>query len=207
MGPPGSGKGTQAKRISEFCKIPHISTGEILRQAISAKDHIARCVKAYMNKGKLVPDEIIYSIVRRRLKKADARKSFVLDGFPRNVQQAEVLEKMLGGNVKLGVFNLEVKTSTIIRRLSKRRICKVCGHSYHMEFQPPKFDEKCDRCDGDLYQRDDDKAETIKERLKVYVAQTEPLIKYYAKKKLVRPIEGMGSIDDIFGRIKKTLEG
>ena len=206
MGPPGSGKGTQAKRISEFCKIPHISTGEILRQAISAKDHIARCVKAYMNKGKLVPDEIIYSIVRRRLKKADARKSFVLDGFPRNVQQAEVLEKMLGGNVKLGVFNLEVKTSTIIRRLSKRRICKVCGHSYHMEFQPPKFDEKCDRCDGDLYQRDDDKPAAIKNRLKVYERESMPVVEYYRKKGFLITINGEGTEEKIFSKIKKYLK-
>ena len=144
LGPPGSGKGTQAKRISEFCKSPHISTGEILRKAVSGTDKTARRIKFYMNKGKLVPDEIIFSIIRKHLKKTDAKKGFVLDGFPRNVQQSEVLKKILG-DVDLIVFNLKVGTDTIIRRLSGRRVCKVCGSNYHMEFQPPKFDEKCDR--------------------------------------------------------------
>ncbi len=159
-----------------------------------------------MNKGELVPDAIIFSIIRKRLKKIDAGKGFVLDGFPRNIQQAEVLEKIIGECVTLSVFNLKVKTSTIIRRLSKRRVCKSCGSNYHMEFQPPKFDEKCDRCGIGLYQRDDDKPKAIRNRLKVYEKESKPLVEYYRRKRVLTSIKGEGNEREIFSSIKKHLK-
>lgn len=206
LGPPGSGKGTQAKKISEFYKIPHVSTGEILRQTVSTPSRLAKRIRTYMNKGELVPDRIIFSIIRRRLKKTDTKIGFVLDGFPRNIQQARVLDKILNENSGVNVFNLEVKTGTIIRRLSKRRVCKSCGSNYHMEFQPPKVDEKCDRCAVALYQRDDDKPLAIRNRLKVYEKESRPLAEYYRKKGFLISVKGEGSEEEIFSSIRKHLK-
>ena len=162
-----------------------------------------------MNKGRLVPDKIIFSIIRRYLKKADARKGFVLDGFPRNIQQAKALEKILGECANLKVLNLNVKTNTIIRRLSKRRVCSSCGSNYHMVArgdQSPKFDEKCDRCGAPLYQRDDDKPIAIRNRLRVYEIESKPLVEYYRKKGFLISVNGEGSEEEIFSTIKKYLK-
>ena len=205
LGPPGSGKGTQAKKISQYCKIAHISTGEILRKTINKKSKLAKSIKSFMNKGELVPDSIIFSIIRRRLKEADSKKGFLFDGFPRNIDQAITIEKILGSGSDIKVFNIEVKTSTLIKRLSKRRVCRDCGDTYHLEFQPPKKDKICNKCGGELYQRDDDKPAAINNRLRVYNKQSKPLIQYYRKKGFLISINGEGSESRVFLNIKKYL--
>lgn len=205
LGPPGCGKGTQAKRLSKFYKISHISTGDILRKSLQRNDSISNKVKNYMNKGELVPDEIIFSIIKRRLKKRDASKGFVLDGFPRSIKQARELENLLR-DVKIVVLNLKAKTPTIIRRLSGRRVCPNCGANYHIKFQPPKIDEKCDKCGVKLYQRNDDKPKAIRNRLRVYKKESNSLLKYYQKKGLLKSINGEGDEIKIFDEIKSLID-
>ncbi len=209
LGPPGSGKGTQAKMLVDKYGIPQISTGDILREAVKEGTPLGKEAKKYMDEGKLVPDEVVVGIVRERLKEPDCTKGFILDGFPRTIPQAEALDKTLQ---KMGkgidhVLSLEVDKEELVRRLSGRRTCKKCGAMYHIIFDPPKKDGICDRCGGELYQRDDDKEETIRERLRVYEEQTAPLIEYYRKKGLLRPIDGVGKIEEIFARITEAIEG
>jgi adenylate kinase len=205
LGPPGSGKGTQAIRISKKYKIAHISTGEILRRTVSQKNKLARAIKAYMNSGELVPDDIIVSIVTKRLKEKDAKKGFLLDGFPRNINQAKVLEKMLGNIDDFMVFYLRVSDGMVVRRLSKRRVCRKCGLNYHLEFGPPKIKGKCDKCGSDIYQRDDDRPVAIKNRLKVYKRESRPLIKYYEKKGILTSIDAEKSEDQVFFSFMKKI--
>ncbi|SNQ62386.1 adenylate kinase [Candidatus Methanoperedens nitratireducens] len=208
LGPPGAGKGTQAKKIAEHYSLPHISTGDILRENISNNTSLGVKAKSYMAKGELVPDELLITIIRDRLSKPDCSKGFLLDGYPRTVPQADALQMILTeSNKKLDiVLNIDVDDEELIKRLSGRRVCASCGMSYHMIFNPPKEDEICDKCKGKLYQREDDKPEAIRNRLMVYKKQTQPLIEYYTRKGLLRMVDGGKDIPEIFEDIKKILE-
>ena len=208
LGAPGAGKGTQASRISEKYGIPQISTGDILRSAVREGTELGKKAKEYMDRGELVPDEIVIGIVRERIVQDDCKKGFILDGFPRTVVQAEALDKMLE---ELGlsidyVINIDVPEEEIVKRLTGRRTCRNCQAMYHVIFNPPKKDNVCDKCGGELYQRDDDKEETIRARLEVYKKQTAPLIDYYSKKGKLVNIDGTKSIDEIFEEIVRVLE-
>ncbi|MHA1595492.1 MAG: adenylate kinase [Candidatus Baldrarchaeia archaeon] len=208
FGPPGAGKGTQAKKLSEVFGIPHIATGDILREEVARGTELGKLAKSYMDRGELVPDDIIIRIIEERLKREDCRNGFILDGFPRTMAQAEALDDLLRRlNIKLdAVINLEVSDDEVVRRLSYRRICKKCGKIYHLMFDPPKEDNICDMCGGELYQRDDDKEEVIRNRLEVYRKQTLPLLKYYEEKGLLININGERSIDEVFNDIIRVLE-
>ncbi|RTZ91118.1 MAG: adenylate kinase [Deltaproteobacteria bacterium] len=207
LGPPGAGKGTQAVRLVKHFGIPQISTGDILRKAVKDGTELGTLAKRYMDRGDLVPDEVVIGIIRDRLMEPDCEKGYILDGFPRTIAQAEALDEMLD---KMGVridhvINISVGDEEIIKRLTGRRTCPNCGAGYHILFDPPKEDGICDKCGGKLIQRDDDKEETIRARLKVYRQQTEPLIKYYEEKQLIRNIPGEGNMDEIFGEILRAL--
>jgi adenylate kinase len=207
LGPPGGGKGTQAKPLMERYKIPQISTGDILRDNLKRGTELGKQAKAFMDKGQLVPDEVVIGIIRNRLGAADCKPGFMLDGFPRTVPQAEALGKVLSDmSLKIDhVISIEVPDTELVKRLTGRRTCRSCGDGYHVMFKLPKKEGACDKCGGELYQRDDDNETTVRNRLEVYKKSTQPLIDYYQKKGLLRPIEGMGSIQDIFGRITKVL--
>jgi adenylate kinase len=209
IGPPGSGKGTQGKLIAERCRIPQISTGDILREAVRNGSALGLKAKASMGRGDLVPDEVVIGIIEERLMQGGCGKGFLLDGFPRTVAQAHALERMLGrrGLAIDHVISIEIEREELIRRLMGRRTCGRCGAMYHALFNPPKKEGICDQCGGSLYQRDDDKEETIRSRFDVYSQQTGPVIQYYASKGLVRAINGVGPIDDIFDRILEVMEG
>ncbi|HDM76271.1 MAG TPA: adenylate kinase [Deltaproteobacteria bacterium] len=207
LGPPGAGKGTQAKMLIEKYGIPQISTGDMLRAAVKAGTQLGLEAKKYMDKGELVPDEVVIGLVKERLQEPDCAKGFMLDGFPRTVAQAEVLDRELEAMGKAidHVICIEVPNEELIARLTGRRTCKECGAGYHLKFDPPKVDGVCDKCGGKLYQRDDDNEETVKARLKVYQDQTFPLIEYYDKQGKLRRIDGVGEIKAIFERITKVL--
>lgn len=207
MGPPGAGKGTQAARIASYYGIPHISTGDIFRAAIQAGTELGKRAKEYLDAGKLVPDQLTIEIIRQRLKNKDCDKGFLLDGFPRTLPQAEALDQLLNGlGVKLdAVLNIAVDTEDLIRRLTGRRVCRQCGATYHVVFQPPAREGVCDRCGGELYQRTDDNEETVVGRLNVYREQTAPLLKYYQKRGLLREVNGNASIDDVWDEIQGIL--
>jgi adenylate kinase len=209
LGPPGSGKGTQAHMMVERYHIPQISTGDILRAAVKSETPLGIEAKRYMEQGELVPDELVVSIIRDRLKAIDCNGGFILDGFPRTLPQAEALDTTLKGMEREidHVLNIEVERDELIRRLTGRRTCRSCGVMYHIILDPPKSDGLCDKCGGELYQRDDDKQETIRARLQVYEKQTAPLIDYYRERGLLRSIEGVGVIKDIFHTIVKIIEG
>lgn len=185
LGPPGSGKGTYASKLTKILGVPHISTGDMVREEIKAQTEMGRRMKEYSDKGELVPDEMIINLLTERLKKPDAKGGFILDGFPRTLRQAEALEKI--SKVDL-VVNLNVPDEIIVQRLSNRLVCKRCGAIYNRLTLKPKVDEICDLCGGELYQREDDKPEVIRERLKVYRRSTEPLIEYYRSKGLLRDV-------------------
>jgi adenylate kinase len=208
MGPPGSGKGTQGKLIAEKYHIPQISTGDILREAISNGLALGLKARAYMARGELVPDEVVIGIIEDRLMQRNYEKGFLLDGFPRTVAQAEALQRMLGkrGLTVDHVINIEIEAEELISRLRGRRTCSRCGAMYHLLFNPPKRDGICDTCGGSLYQRDDDKEETIRSRLDIYSQQTRPVIQYYASQGLLRSIDGVGNIGDIFHLILEKTE-
>ncbi len=209
MGLPGAGKGTQAERIVEEFHIPHISTGDMFRSALKEGTNMGLKAKEYMDKGLLVPDEVVIGIVEERLNQDDCRMGFLLDGFPRTVPQAEALDALL---IRLGrnldhVINIDVNKDYLVERLTGRRICTICGSTYHMIFNPSINEGKCDKCSGDLYQRDDDKEETVLTRLEVNIKQTEPLLNYYSGKNLLRTIEGNQEIDKVFNSISLILRG
>jgi adenylate kinase len=207
LGPPGSGKGTQAKMLSERLGMLHLSTGDILREAVKEGTPLGREAKRYMDEGKLVPDEVVIGIVKEWLLSKGVERGVIFDGFPRTVAQAEALDRMmkeLGGKIDW-VIDIEVSEAEVLKRLSGRRTCRNCGAMYHLTFNPPKVDEKCDRCGGELYQRDDDKEETIKSRLKVYREQTEPLKDYYKKLGIMKSISGEGEIEEIQREILKAI--
>jgi adenylate kinase len=208
LGAPGAGKGTQAKRLVEKYGIPQISTGDLLRAAVAAGTALGKEAKSYMDRGELVPDSVVLGMVKERLSQDDCKKGFILDGFPRNVAQAEALDKMLAEmNMPLDIaLNLDVPFDDLMKRLTGRRTCKSCGQMYNVYYSPSKVEGKCDKCGGELFQRDDDKEETIRKRLEVYKAQTEPLIDYYSKKGILKSVSGTGSIDEIFNSICAILE-
>jgi len=207
LGPPGSGKGTQAKLLSKKYSIPHIAMGDILREEVAKKTPLGKKVNIYMSKGELVPDEIVIEVLKKRLQEADCVNGFILDGFPRTLNQAKALDNMLNElNLKIdAVIYIDVPDEEIMKRLSLRRTCKVCGRIYNLHYNPPKQDGKCDVCGGELIIRDDDKPEVIKNRLKVYNDQTKPLVNYYETHKLLIRINGVDPIDKVFQQIVKEL--
>lgn len=207
LGAPGSGKGTQAKFLVQKYSIPQISTGDILREEVKSGTVLGLKAKEYMDKGRLVPDGVVVGMVEERVKKGDCRAGFILDGFPRTVAQADALEGTLQRMKKAlsRVILVNVDEDELVKRLTGRRVCEKCGAGYHVIFDPPKQEGVCDKCQGKLYQRDDDKESTIRNRLKVYHNQTAPLIEYYQKKQLLSMVDGMGSIEEIFERISKAL--
>ncbi len=207
LGPPGAGKGTQAKMLVEQYGIPQISTGDILRKAAAAGTDLGKEAKKYMDAGNLVPDDVVIGLVRERLKEPDCKAGYILDGFPRTVNQAKTLDDILKKMTDslTHVISIEVDEKDLLTRLTGRRTCRSCGAMYHVKFEPPKKGDVCDKCGGELYQRDDDKEETIMSRLKVYKQQTEPLIAYYKGTGLLRSIPGTGGIKDIFNSITTVL--
>lgn len=207
LGMPGAGKGTQAKKISQKYRVPQISTGDILRQAVKDETGLGKQAKSYMDKGLLVPDEVIVSIVRERLGESDCNAGYILDGFPRTVFQACALTETLesSGSKIDAVLNIVVEEEEVVRRLGGRRICRDCSMMYHVTFNPPEKMGVCDQCGGKLYQRDDDKNETIKKRLDQYRQQTQPLDHYYTERRILNTISGAGGIDDIFNNIDVVL--
>jgi adenylate kinase len=209
LGAPGAGKGTQAKKLIEKYGIPQISTGDLLRAAVSAGTALGKEAKSYMDKGELVPDSVVLGMVEERLKQDDCKKGYILDGFPRNTAQAQALDKMLAAlNMSLtGAVSVDVPFEDLMKRLTGRRTCKACGQMYNIYFSAPKKEGACDKCSGELYQRDDDKEATIKKRLEVYTAQTEPLMGYYRNKGILNSVAGTGSIDEIFSKVCAILEG
>ncbi|MBA3233624.1 MAG: adenylate kinase [Propionibacteriales bacterium] len=208
VGAPGAGKGTQAKFIAEHYGIPPISTGDIFRANIAAKTELGREAKRYMDAGDLVPDKVTIGIVRDRLAQDDTEPGFLLDGFPRTVGQARALTAIVDdlGTPLDVVLELQVDDDEVVRRLSGRRTCRSCGHVWHLEFDPPSTDGICDECGGELFQRDDDRPETIRRRLEVYADQTEPLVGFYTDAGLLRAITAQGSVDEITQLAIEALE-
>ncbi|ADQ05014.1 adenylate kinase [Caldicellulosiruptor owensensis OL] len=207
LGAPGAGKGTQAEYLSKRFSIPHISTGDILRENVKNETELGKKAKEYMDKGLLVPDEIVIEIVKDRIAKEDCKNGFLLDGFPRTIAQAEALDRVLQelGQKIDKVLNIEVPDEKILERMSGRRICKNCGASFHIIYRPPQKEGICDICGGELYQREDDKEETVKKRLEVYHAQTQPLIDYYKAKGLLVVAYGQEEIADTTKEVLKAL--
>lgn len=207
LGPPGAGKGTQAKRILAKLNAPQISTGEIFRAAVKEGTEMGKKAKEYMDKGELVPDEVVVGIVADRLGQADCEGGFLLDGFPRTTPQADALAEVL---VKMErrldhVVALSVPDEELMKRLTGRRVCKSCGEEFHVMFKKPVRDCVCDKCDGEIHQRADDNEESIGKRLTEYHNQTQPLIDYYSERGLLRGIDGLGTMDEVFGRIEKVF--
>jgi adenylate kinase len=207
LGAPGAGKGTQAKILIEKYGMPQISTGDLLRAAVAAGTALGKEAKSYMDKGELVPDSVVLGMVQERLKQDDCKKGYILDGFPRNTAQAEALDKMLASmDMSLtAALSVDVPLDDLMKRLTGRRTCKGCGQMYNIYFKAPAKEGVCDKCSGELYQRDDDKEATIKKRLEVYTAQTEPLIGYYRNKGILKSVSGTGSIDEIFKKVTEAL--
>ncbi len=207
LGAPGAGKGTQAKMIAEKYGIPHISTGDIFRANIKEGTPLGREAKGYMDKGQLVPDELTVRILLDRVASDDCSNGYVLDGFPRTIPQAEVLDSelsKLGDKVDFAI-NVDVPDENIVRRMGGRRACVTCGATYHIEHVPPKKEGICDKCGSELILRDDDKPETVQKRLSVYHEQTQPLIEYYDKKGILKTVDGTVDMMDVFGAITDIL--
>ena len=207
LGAPGAGKGTQAKMIAEKCGIPHISTGDIFRANIKNGTELGAKAKEYMDKGLLVPDELVCDLVVDRIQQADCEKGYILDGFPRTIPQAEALKAALNAiEQKLDyAIDIDVPDENIINRMSGRRACVGCGATYHVVFNPTKVEGKCDVCGESLILRDDDKPETVKKRLDVYHTQTQPLIDFYSARKVLVEVDGTQSMDKVFEDIMKIL--
>lgn len=208
MGAPGAGKGTQAKILMDRYDIVQISTGDMLRAAIKAGTELGKSAKSYMDQGKLVPDDVIVGLIKDRLKEDDCNNGFILDGFPRTLAQAEELNTVLKDiNKELDfVISFDVTEKELIERLTGRRICKNCGTSFHIKFNPPKKENICDNCGGELYTRDDDNEETAKNRLTVYNKQTAPLIEYYKEKGIYKEVNGEQGIDEIAAELQEIFK-
>ncbi len=207
LGAPGAGKGTQAKQIADKYHIPHISTGDIFRANIKENTELGKKAKTYMDQGLLVPDELVVDLVVDRLSQDDAKKGYVLDGFPRTIPQAKALDEALA---KIGekldyAINVDVPDENIVRRMSGRRACVACGGTYHIKYNPTKVEGVCDACGGELVLRDDDQPETVKKRLDVYHEQTQPLIDYYKKSGVLNDVDGTVDLDDVFAAIVTIL--
>jgi adenylate kinase len=207
IGPPGAGKGTQATRMIERLQVPQISTGDMFRAAVKEGTPMGKKAKECMDKGALVPDEVVIGVVNERFQKPDCKKGFILDGFPRTLDQAKALDELLK---KLGtkldhVVVIEVPDDYLVERLTGRRTCKGCNYMHHIKFDPPKKEGVCDKCGAELYQRDDDKEATIRQRLTNYHNQTSPLIEYYGKQNVVRMIKGTGSMEQVQDAVKAAI--
>lgn len=207
LGAPGAGKGTQAKKLIDKYGIPQISTGDILRKAVADGTALGKEAKSFMDSGGLVPDSVVIGLVKERIVQDDCKKGYILDGFPRTTPQAEALDKVLADmNAPLDTaLSVDVDTDILMKRLTGRRTCKSCQQMFNIYFGPPKKEGACDKCGGELFQRADDKEETIKNRLEVYEKSTAPLMDYYSKKNILKSVEGMGSVDDIFNKVCKIL--
>jgi adenylate kinase len=207
VGPPGAGKGTQAQFIASHLSIPKISTGDIFRANVSGGTDLGKLAKEYMDRGDLVPDEVTVAMVRDRLGEDDAQEGFLLDGFPRNVPQAEILKKMLAewGTSLDVVLELVVDDEEVVRRLAGRRTCRSCGKVWHVDFDPPTKDGVCDACGGELFQRDDDREDTIRHRLEVYQEQTSPLISFYADEGILVGVDATGPVEEVTQRAMAAL--
>ncbi|MYZ07380.1 adenylate kinase [Streptomyces sp. SID2999] len=209
VGPPGAGKGTQAVRLAEKLGVPHISTGDLFRANISRQTELGKLAKSYMDAGNLVPDEVTIAMAKDRMEQPDAENGFLLDGFPRNVSQAEALDELLQGEgIKLdAVLDLEVPEEEVVKRIAGRRICRNdSSHVFHVTYSAPKKEGVCDVCGGELYQRDDDSEDTVRKRLEVYHTQTEPIIDYYKAQGLVVTISSLGPVDKITKRALEALK-
>jgi len=207
FGPPGAGKGTQAKLLSSYLKIPHVSTGDILRENVKQDTGLGQKAKSYMNTGELVPDELVTDMMSERVRKSDAKDGFILDGYPRSIPQAEAFSNILkeiGSEIDLAIY-IETSRDVIVKRLSGRWLCKKCGRIYHTVNMPPKKDNICDDCNIDLYQREDDKEETILNRLNVYLKQSTPVLDYYSKESKLKKVDGDHSPEVIFDSLKIIL--
>ncbi len=207
LGAPGAGKGTQAKKLIEKNAIPQISTGDLLRAAVAAETELGREAKSFMDKGELVPDAVVLGMVEERLGQDDCQQGYILDGFPRNTAQAEALDQMLASlSMELdAALSVDVPLEDLMKRLTGRRTCRDCGQMYNVYFSAPAEEGKCDKCGGELYQRDDDQEATISKRLEVYNEQTAPLIDYYASKGILKSVSGTGDIEEIFANVCATL--
>jgi adenylate kinase len=210
IGPPGSGKGTQAKRLASRFEIPHISTGDMLREAVADGSPLGQQAAPIMAAGALVPDDLMIGIINERMAKADARKGFILDGFPRTLVQAEKLDGILSsasgnGEDPLRVLQLLVPDDAIVRRITMRRTCAQCGAIYHLENNPPANDSVCDRCGAEVMARPDDTEEAVRKRLESFHRQTMPVATYYKSKQILREVDGVGPLDVVFERIEKSL--
>jgi adenylate kinase len=207
LGPPGAGKGTQAERLQEDFALAHISTGDMLRAQVSQGTDLGRKAKQYMDVGELVPDEVILGIIAARISEQDAREGFLLDGFPRNIAQAEALSQTLAASERrlTGVLLVDVTDEEVVRRLSGRRVCLKTGHVYHVEFDPPKHEGACDQDGSRLIQRDDDKEDVIRRRLEVYARQTAPLIEHYENAGLLRRFDGSRDPNEVHDRIRAAV--
>ncbi|WP_149825912.1 adenylate kinase [Streptomyces tailanensis] len=209
VGPPGAGKGTQAAFLANNLSIPHISTGDLFRANISKKTELGKLAKSYMDKGELVPDEVTIAMAKDRMDQPDAVDGFLLDGFPRNVSQAEALDVTLqDADMKLdAVLDLEVPEEEVVKRIAGRRICRNdSAHVFHVTYKQPKAEGVCDVCGGELYQRDDDSEETVRKRLEVYHTQTEPIIDYYKAQGLVVTISALGKVEEVTARAMEALK-
>ncbi|RLF11142.1 MAG: adenylate kinase [Thermoprotei archaeon] len=207
LGPPGAGKGTQVKMLSRELGVPSIATGDVLRLEVASGSELGKLVKGYMERGELVPDDVVISVVEKWLKGIDVKKGFILDGYPRNVRQASELDRMLrelGVELTAAIY-LNVPEDEIVRRLSGRLTCRACGAVYHVEFNPPKEDLKCDLCGGELYQREDDREDVVRRRFKVYTESTRPVLDYYREKSKLLVIDGVGGIEEVYERIKRAI--
>lgn len=207
LGPPGAGKGTQSVVLSKKYGVPHISTGDILRESVKSGQELGLKAKSFMDKGELVPDEVVTGIVIERLKQRDAMNGFILDGYPRTIKQAVDLEKALekiASGVDMVIY-FETSERVAIERLTGRRVCKKCGFNYHVKNIPPKREGICDKCSGELFQRPDDNEETVRNRLKVYDAQTRPLIDHYAKLGILKKVSGDSPVDALFAVLSKVF--
>ena len=209
LGPPGAGKGTQAEKLVKKYKLVHVSTGDILREAVKEETTMGLQAKEYMDKGFLVPDEVVIGIIRERMQHPDCQEGALFDGFPRNLDQAEALDNIFS-ELKLtmqAAIDIEVAEEELVRRLTGRRVCRQCGATFHLKNNPSKVRNICDHCGGELYQRDDDTIDTVQERLEVYKKNTAPLIDYYKQKGIYYGIDGSKSIDEVFSDIIAILEG
>ncbi|MBI3600196.1 MAG: adenylate kinase [Nitrospinae bacterium] len=207
LGPPGAGKGTQAKLISKKYNIPQVSTGDILRKAVADKIPLGIKARSYMDAGSLVPDDVVIGIIEGRLRDGDCKTGYILDGFPRTTAQAEALNinlKKMGADID-HVIDINVDSDELLKRLTGRRTCRKCGEGFHLTFNPPKKEGICDKCGGDLYQRDDDKEDTILRRFKVYQDQSAQLKGYYSKNGRFHSVKGTGTVEDIFNKIVSVL--
>ncbi len=208
MGPPGAGKGTQAVRLAERLGVAHVASGDLFREAIAAGTPLGLEAKQYMDRGELVPDDVVVKMVLERMARPDCAGGVVLDGFPRTVAQAESLDRALaqeGKQVDVAL-NMRVPAAEVLERLTGRRICRKCQTPYHVKFNPPARPGICDRCGGQLYQREDDREETVRRRLEVYAQQTAPLIEYYRQRGRLREVEGTGSLDQVTERLIQALD-